>query len=294
MANFTYKKEEVKVYVVYNSLKYRIDISEINFNQTFKENSYSVKTLHDQNYFEDSVINQATAAKFSFNTPILQEATNRVVFDRLLDVATFDLYISGKHDAWKLEKCGITSGSFVIEGSKPLRLSVEGEASKLSRFTGTKPGTLQNTGITTSTYLLSKFTTLSIGTATVSPLKVSIELQNEVRWNRYTTVNGAITATNASNSMYPSSFTLMKKILGGSIELYLADDSSSMLTWNSDTSIRIKVGTTTGTFYGLDFNLANCSFTNRMKSGNVFTEEYNWRMIQNPTALSDVVTYTTT
>ena len=294
MADFTYKKEEVKVYVVYNTLKYRIDISEINFSQIFKEKSYKVKTLHDQNYFEDSVINQATAAKFSLNTPILQEATNKIVFDRLLDVATFDLYISGKYDAWKLEKCGITSGSFEIEGSKPLRLSIEGEASKLSRFTGTIPGTLQNTGITTSTYLLSKFTTLSLGTATVSPVKVSIELQNEFKWNRYTTVNGAIDATNASNSMYPSSFTLQKKILGGSIELFLADDSSSMLTWNMDTPVRIKVGTTTGTFYGLDFNLANCSFTNRMKAGNIFTEEYNWRMIQNPTALSDVVTYTTT
>ncbi len=293
MPNFTYKQEEVKVHVVYNNLKYRIDISEIEFDQTFKENSYTVKTLHDQNYFEGSVINEANPARFSINTPILQEATNRVVFDRLLDIATFDLYISSKYDAWKLENCGISSGTFVIEGSRPLRLAVEGEASKLSRFTGTIPGTLQNTGITTSTYMLSKFATLSIGTATVSPIKCSIELQNQFSWNRHTTVNEAIDATDASNSMYPSAFTLTKRILGGSIELYLTDDSSSMLTWNTDTSIRIKVGTTTGTFYGLDFNLTNCSFTNRMKAGDVFSEEYNWRMIQNPTTLANVITYNT-
>ncbi len=294
MANFIYKKEEVKVYIVYNSLKYNIDINEIDFSQTFKENSYAVKTLYDQNYFEGSIVNQANTATFSLNTPILQEATNKIIFDLLLSVATFDLYISTKYDDFKLENCGITSGTFEIEGSRPLRLSIDGEASKLSRFTGTIPGTLQNTGITTSTYMLSRFSTLSIGTTNVSPTKVAIELQNELEWQKYTTVNGAINATNAATSMYPSSFVIGKKILGGSIELALLEESSSMLTWSTDTSIRLKVGTTTGTFYGLDFNLTNCSFTNRMKSGDIFTEEYNWRMIQNPTSLNDVITYNTT
>jgi len=294
MANFIFKKEQVQVYVVYNSLKYRIDVSEIEFSQTFKENSYDVKTLHSQNYFEGSVINTANPANFSLSTPILQEATNKIIFDRLLDVAIFDLYISTKYDDFKLENCAILSGTFEIEGSRPLRLAIEGEASKLSRHTGSIPGTLQNTGITTSTYMLSKFATLTIGTTNVSPLSLSIELQNEFEWNKYVTVNGAVDATSAANSMYPSSFVIGKKILGGSIELLLEENSSSMLTWNTDTSIRIKVGTTTGTFYGIDFNLANCSFTNRMKTGDVFTEEYDWRMIQNPTTLSSVITYTTT
>ena len=294
MANFIYKKEEVKVYVVHNDLQYNIDISEITFNQTFKENSYGVKTLHSQNYFEGSVINQANTASFSLNTPILQEATNKIIFDLLLSVATFDLYISTKYDDFKLENCGIVSGTFEIEGSRPLRLSIEGDASKLSRFTGTIPGTPQNTGITTSTYMLSRFTALSIGTTNVSPLRVSVELQNEIEWQKYATVNGAVSATNAATSMYPSSFIIGKKVLGGAIELLLKESSPSMLTWSTDTSMRLKVGTTTGTFYGLDFNLANCSFTNRMKSGEIFTEEYNWRMIQNPTALNDVITYSTT
>tara|TARA_B100000029_G_scaffold508064_1_gene594065 strand:+ start:703 stop:1587 length:885 start_codon:yes stop_codon:yes gene_type:complete len=293
MANFIYKKEEVKVYIVYNNLKYNIDISEIDFSQTFKENSYGVKTLHDQNYFEGSVINQANPATFSLNTPILKEATNKIIFDRLLDVAFFDLYISSKYDDFKLENCVITSGAFEIEGSRPLRLDIQGEASKLSRFTGTIPGVLQNTGITTSTYMLSRFSSLSIGTTNVSPSKATVELQNGIEWQRYTTVNGAVDATNAATSMYPSSVIIQKKVLAGSIELYLKEESSSMFTWNTDTSIRLKVGTTTGTFYGLDFNLTNCSFTNRIKSGDVFTEEYNWRMIQNPTTLSNVITYTT-
>ena len=45
--------------------------------------------------------------------------------------------------------------------------------------------------------------------------------------------------------------------------------------------------------YGVKFNITNCSFTNRMSAQDVFREEYNWRMTQNPTALSSVITYTT-
>ena len=141
--------------------------------------------------------------------------------------------------------------------------------------------------------MLSRFATLSIGTTNVSPLRVSIELQSELEWQKYATVNGAISATNAATSMYPSSFIIGKKVLAGAIELLLKESSPSMLTWSTDTSMRLKVGKTTGTFYGLDFNLTNCSFTNRMKSGDIFSEEYNWRMIQNPTALNDVITYNT-
>ena len=45
---------------------------------------------------------------------------------------------------------------------------------------------------------------------------------------------------------------------------------------------------------GIDFNITNCSFTNRMSTPDIYREEYNWRMTENPTALSSVITYTTT
>ena len=90
--------------------------------------------------------------------------------------------------------------------------------------------------------------------------------------------------------MYPSNFTSGTKILGGSIQKYLEDTSTSVLTWNTDTSLRLVAGDGT---YGLDFNISNCSFTNRMSAADIFREEYNWRMTQRPTALSSVITYTT-
>ncbi len=105
-------------------------------------------------------------------------------------------------------------------------------------------------------------------------------------------MHGALSATNAATSQYPQNFRNGKKVLGGSIRRYLLDDSSTVNTWNSNTSLRLKAGNGT---QGLDFNISNCSFTNRMSAGqDIFVEEYNWRMTQNPTALSSVLTYTTT
>jgi len=351
MPNFTFKKEDVKVYVVDtvdSNKTYNIDTNTIEFGQTFQEKSYDVKTIQSQGSFEGSVINQANPAEFSLNTPLLKEATNKILFTKLLNSATFDLYISTQYDVWKLEKCAIQDGTFEINQSRPLRLAVSGQASKLSKYTpnasfnvalnavsgkrvyihevgntnwvaigassntqgviftatgngsGTGaprlaiPGTLQNTSITTTTYILPALSTLTLGTTDVSTgvMSLSVELQNDIQWNGYNTVHGALAATNAGNSQYPEKFVNGKKILGGSIRRYLADNSTTVNTWDNNTSIRLVAGNGT---QGLDFNISNTSFTNRMTaSGEIFMEEYNWRMTQNPTALSSVITYTTT
>jgi len=293
MPSFSFKKE-VKLFLVHDSKKYRIDVNEIEFGQTFQETSYPVKTLHNQSSFEGSVINRANPAEFSFNTPLLQEERHKVVFDRLLDSATFDLYISTESDdVWKLEKCVIQDGTFEINKSRPLRLSISGEASKLSKHSGAIPGTLQTAGTTTTTYIVPDLSTFTLGSDDVSKsiVGMTVSLQNDINWNNYNTVQGATTATNAATSQYPTNFTVGTKVLSGTISKYLDDESTSVLTWNTNTSLRLRAGNGT---QELDFNITNCSFTNRMSAQDVFREEYNWRMTQNPTALSSVITYTTT
>ena len=292
MPNLSFR-QEVEVRVVYNGTRYKIGVTEIDFGQTFQEKSFEVKTLHNQSSFEGSVINQANPAEFSLTTPLIKEDTNRVIFDRLLDSATFDIYISTQSaDVWKLEKCVIQDGTFEINKSRPLRLTISGEASKLSKYSGTIPGS--DPSPTTTTYIVPALTTLTLGSDDVSSsvVSLSVELQNDINWNNYNTLQGSVSATNAATSMYPENFTSGTKVLGGSISKYLEEGSTNALTWNSNTSLRLKAGTT-GTFRGIDFNISNCSFTNRVSSGNVFTEEFNWRMIQNPTALSSVITYNT-
>ena len=302
MPNFSFKKE-VEVRLVHNNLRYNIVVSEIDFSQTFQEKSFEVKTLHNQSSFEGSVINRANAAEFSFNTALLYDDRHRVVFDRLLDCASFDLYISTQsNDVFKLEKCVIQDGTFEINKSRPLRLAISGEASKLSTLSGTiasltADNTIPGNDFTypAPTYVVPHIVTLTLGSDDVSDgvVGMSVELQNDIKWNKYNTLQGAVSATDASNSMYPSNFTIGTRVLAGSISKYLKDDSTSVLTWNNNTPLRIVVQHLPAGGRGLDFNITNCSFTNRMSTPDVYREEYNWRMTQNPTALSSVITYQT-
>ena len=302
MPNFSFKKE-VKVRLVYNNTRYNIGVSEINFGQTFQENSFEVKTLHNQSSFEGSVINQANPVEFSLSTFLMYDDRHRIVFDRLLDCQTFDLYISTQSDdVWKLEKCVIQDGTFEINKSRPLRLAISGEASKLSTLSGTiasltADNTIPGNDFTypAPIYVIPHIVTLTLGSDDVSDgvVGMSVELQNDISWNDYDTLHGALTATNAATSMYPSNFTIGTRVLAGSISKYLKDDSTSVLTWNNNTPLRIVVQHLPAGGRGLDFNITNCSFTNRMSTSAVFQEEYNWRMTQNPTALSSVITYQT-
>ena len=95
--------------------------------------------------------------------------------------------------------------------------------------------------------------------------------------------------------MYPSGFSLSKKILSGSITEYLSNvNASENQTWSKNASIEIKAGNgqSGSSFRGFHFGPATCSFTNRAKVGDIFTQSYDWRMIQNPT-LSTVLKYET-
>lgn len=203
MANLIFKKE-AELYLVHSGTKYKIDTNEISFSQSFQEKSYEVKTLHNQVGFEGSNINRANPAEFSFNTPLLEEARHKVVFDRLLDCTTFDLYISSGQDVFKLEKCVIQDGTFEINKSRPLRLGISGEASKLSKFSGSIPGALPNPAYpATTTYIVPQVNTLTIGGTDISSsiAALSVEVQNDISWNNYNTIQGAVTATNAATSM---------------------------------------------------------------------------------------------
>ena len=144
-------------------------------------------------------------------------------------------------------------------------------------------------------YVVPHIVTLTLGSEDISDgvVGLSAELQNDINWTQYNTLHGALSATNAVTSMYPSNFTIGTRVLAGSISKYLKDDSTSVLTWNNNTPLRIVVQHLPAGGRGLDFNITNCSFTNRMSTPDVFREEYNWRMTQNPTALSSVITYQT-
>ena len=282
-------KQEAEVYVVSGGT-HRIHVTDISFGQTFSEESYPVNTIHSPNdLFEASVINKANAANFSFSVPAIVGSGYTVLETLLLNAESFDLYIKTPADVYRLRQSVMTNGSFVIERSRPLRLEISGEASQLD---------FDDSGFSSSSAVSNRAFTIPIVDVTLSGTKlenivrVSIELQNNISWTPYTTVNGAFSAT----TMFPSGFTISKKILAGSITQYLTTDTSSNAqTFNNSVSLSIKAGNglSDAAFRGFSFGPATCAFTNRISTGNVFTQNYDWRLTDNSVSLATILKYDT-
>ena len=287
MANYSFLKE-AEVYLDYGSVLNRIDISSVSFSQTIAEESYSVKTIQNQAMFEGSIINKANPANFEITIPALREDDNKKVFDRLLDYNSFDLYIQTEHDIFKLETSVITNGTFLIDRLKPLSLTVSGEASQLSTVASLPRSVADRSA--TRTYNKSIVQITLNGADISSDLSnASLEIQNNVSWIPW------LTMQNSNSIMYPLQYTINDRIVAGNINRYLNSDNDALLqTISTSATLLIKVGeTVSSTFYGFQFNSSSCSYTNRLQTGAAFTQNYDWRMLQNPTSLSDVITYTT-
>lgn len=298
-------KREAKVYIYYDDGSttgdklYQIDISEITFGQTFTEHSYSSKTLQEQNMFEQSVINKANPANFELTFPAIRESDLRILFDRALDCDTFDIYVETAYDVFKIDTCVVTNARFIMERLKPLSMGITGEGVKLARVGTAGEYSLPTTpeARTGRTYNRLSDLSITLGTETLDTrlASITVELQNEVKWIPYTTVHGAL-SVGISGAQYPSNFTVEKRILAGTVTRYLTEDNSQLLTWGTNSALNITAGQDIGDTYGVygfELDLTNCSFTNRLDTGEVFTQSYDWRLTQNPTNLSDIVTYTT-
>jgi hypothetical protein len=303
MANFNFKKEaEVYIYDTANTTYHRLDVTEeLSFSQTFTDKTYSQKTLHEQHKLHDaSNIKKANPANFEMTIPMITQNTLDVIFDLLVNfksgeytLNTFDLYIKLPNDIYKLEKCVITNGTFIIEKLENLKLTIAGEATKLTR--GATLSSTPSRG--TRDYHMLKAVDVYIDSS--SPLsniyKVSMELQNNIKWNPYETVNDAFDIGNthsASTTMYPSNFTLEKRILSGSVGQYVTDSTNSNVqTWKLGVPIRVTAGNgeTGSSFRGFSFKSTNCSFTDRNIVEDVFTQSYDWKMNENTTNLGSVL-----
>ena len=304
MATYNILKE-AEVYIVYSGSRYRLDVtSDISFSQTFTDKTYPQKTLHEQHKMhEASNIKKANPANFEFTIPALTQNALDVVFNLLVDyktgtntLNTFDLYIKLPNDVYKLEKCVITNGTFLIEKLENLKLAISGEASKLTRD-ATLPTASTNPAVTvvapgTRTYQQVNYLQLKADNTNLTEgiYKVSVELQNDIEWLKYETVNDALAVTTADNSMYPSDFTLKKRILSGSIGQYvLSNFNSDVQSWKTGVDMVIKAGESAT--QGFQFDLEKCTFTNRNSVSEVFTQSYDWKMNDNVANLGDKIKF---
>jgi hypothetical protein len=290
----TYKfKEEAEIYLSFAGSTIRLDVEpDLSFSQTFTDKTYPQKTLHEQHKLHDaSSIKRANPANFEFTIPALNEDDLDQLFNLLVDfksgtntLNTFDLVIKFPDgDRYKLETCVITSGTFIIEKLENLKLAIAGQATKLitSGVSDVSAARGTRTPLAATPALFVKMAGIDL---TASVFRVSVELQNRISWVPYETVNGALSVTNASTSMYPSEFTLKSRALSGSVSQYITSDfKSDLQQWETGVTVDIRAGTTSSK--GFQIDLDDCTFTNRLQVDEAFVQVYDWKSNANPVDL---------
>lgn len=294
-------KRGTTFYLVYGGLKYTLDVfPDVTFSQTFSEESVTKRTLHALNdVFDGASITRATPANFSLTVPLLDEEDFQIVFDLLIDytgntIKSFDLYADSNHGIYKLDTCVFETGAFTIEKNEVLALALTGTAKQLTRVgthgVYTIPGS-QQTRAAKRTYIIPHRLKVTVGGSTLDYVRgVTLELQNKIVWTQNDTLQASLSVTNASNTIYPSAFTLEGRILSGSISQNVTDDAyTSVQSWSTGSALTIQVGDRYP--YTIDVNIPSAVYTNRAELGDLLTQTYDFRMLTNPTALSSVITY---
>ena len=282
---------ESKLYIVYGGNKYRIYTSSaITFNQTFAEESYSVKTLHDQSkMFEGSSITKANPASFSFDVPLTIEKDESIVLTLASDLSSsntinsFDMYVQTGSSTFKLEGAVITSASFDFIPENQFTMRVEGEGTKLTRAgdeSFTIPGSAQSESATRTPLIVYPVVTLNDGSAKTmgNILSVNLNIQNEMEWTPYETLHDSLNST----TMFPSAHTVGKRIISGEIRQYQIDNNVAQFDdFSTNTNLTITAKNVSGNTDFFKIQLNPAMFTARMQPAEVYTQSYDFRSLDN-------------
>ena len=309
---------ESKLYIVYGGNKYRIYTSSaITFNQTFAEESYSVKTLHDQSkMFEGSSITKANPASFSFDVPLTIEKDESIVLTLVSDLSSsntinsFDMYVQTGSSTFKLEGAVITSASFDFIPENQFTIRVEGEGKKLTRADD-ESFTIPGNGVSGSNYttpppenfpypelkgrtrtplIVYPIVTLNDGSAKTmgNILSVNLNIQNEMEWTPFETLHDSLNST----TMFPSAHTVGKRIISGEIRQYQQDNNVAQFDdFSTNTSLTITAKNVSGDANFLEVAINPVMYTARMQPEEVYTQSYDFRSLHNTTEVSTRITY---
>ena len=301
---------ESKLYIVHGGNKYRIyTTSAIAINQTFAEDSYSVKTLHDQSkMFEGTSITKANPASFSFNVPLTLEKDESIMVDLATEIDTssdsgittqqlksFDIYIQTGSSTYKLEGAVITSSSFDFVPENQFQIRLEGQGKKLTRAGDESfsiPGSAQSESATRTPLIVYPHLTLnSLNMGNI--ISCNITIQNNIEWTPYETLNDSLAVTGPGNAMFPTTYTLGNRIASGEIRQYQTDNNVTQFDdFMTSTNLIIKafqVGKPSdGTpFFQLELNPV--MFTSRLQIADVYSQSYDFSSLDN-TVLENRIT----
>ena len=293
---------ESKLYIVHGGNKYRIYTStSIAFNQTFAEDSYSVKTLHDQSkMFEGVSITKAQPASFNFDVPLTVEKDESIVIDLLGDVTdgqlkSFDIYVQTNSSTFKLENAIISSANFDFGYENQFTAQLEGQGTKLSRVGDESysiPGSAQSESSTrTPVQVYPVITADSLDMNNI--ISATLQLQNNINRTPFTNLHNSLSVTSSSNAMFPSDYTLGTRIISGEIRQYQTDNNNTQFddfSTNTNLTIKaIKVGEASNATPFFQIQLNPIKYTARLDPAEVYTQSYDYRSLDN-TALDTSIT----
>jgi hypothetical protein len=274
-------------------MQYNISISAISFAQTISVDSYSVKTIHQKNLFDQVVIDKLNPATFELTFPAIRETDFVVLFNRALDYLPFDLYVTTYQDVFKIANCIITNTSFITVPEAPLSFRISGEASLLTREGDfgvvSVPGTVVPRAYTT-TFNVPRYAQVVLNSIAYDPIvSSSIELQNDLKWLPYTTLGNSCISNGVPLS-YPQEYVVDKQILAGSFSIYALQDMS----FSKGVPLFIRIGQVAANiFYGFEFDLDLVSYTTRINSSEIMSQSFDWRLVPPVDSLYQVIKYRT-
>jgi hypothetical protein len=312
---------ESKLYIEYGGTKYRIYTSSaVSLDQTFAEDSYSVKTLHDQSkMFEGSIINKANPASFGFEIPLTIEQDESVIIELLGGLTAgqlneFNIYLVTTSSTFKLENAIITSASMDFIPENPFMIRIEGEGTKVSRV-GDENFTVDDAEGADSAFIAltpptaigstpSNYWTIDgsnqLPSSTRTPLMVypvitatpsggsSLNMNNIISVNFQ--LENDINWTNyttlhnslSSNTMFPSAYTVEKRTASGEIRQYQTDNNITQFDdFSTNTNLTITAKNISGDADFFQVTINPVMYTARMDVADVFTQSYDFRSLDN-------------
>jgi hypothetical protein len=298
---------ESKLYIEYGGSKYRIyTTTAISFSQSFAEDSYPVKTLHDQSKMvEGTTITKANPAQFSFTVPLTVEKDESIVTDLITDlVATsdsdietqqlksFNMFVQTGSSTFKVENCIITSANFSFNPREQFTVEVQGEGVKLTRVgdESFNLGTIQSES-STRTPLLT-FPVVTVDSLNMDNIiGVTLQIQNDINWTPFETLQNSLAVTNSSNAMFPSAYTVENRIVSGAITQYQTDNNITQFDdFSTNSNINISAKKTDGTtFWAMQINPA--MYTARVNVAETYTQSYDFRSLDSTALGSRITTY---
>ena len=128
------------------------------------------------------------------------------------------------------------------------------------------------------------------GSDVTNLVTATLSVQNNINWTPYETLQNSLGVTDATNAMYPTSYTINDRVVSGNITQFLtSDNSSTFQTFNTNTSVAVKTLDSGSTFFNA--NLSNCMFTKRTEANEIFTQTFDYRLVTSPADLGSIITY---